>query len=104
MTKIKQYFIIIIIYYKLILSKFKEARNNFFLTDPPIPCKEDHNCIEFSNSLKNAFCHNGHCVCKTDKEIKNCSSADILHNRNRSAGTIIFPFFPFFLLICIKFI
>lgn len=58
--------------------------------DPPIPCKEDHNCIEFSNSLKNAFCHNGHCVCKTDKEIKNCSSADILHNRNRSAGAPIF--------------
>ncbi|XP_012141326.2 uncharacterized protein LOC100875601 [Megachile rotundata] len=56
--------------------------------DPAIPCSDSQGCIVSYNSMKNASCRNGFCVCNDGTTIKNCSSAELMHQTNRSAVAI----------------
>ena len=51
--------------------------------DPPIPCKNSTDCVQYSSALKDPTCMKGFCACKNGSEMKNCSSAEVaLQTRN----------------------
>ncbi|XP_017794137.1 PREDICTED: prion-like-(Q/N-rich) domain-bearing protein 25 [Habropoda laboriosa] len=52
--------------------------------DPPIPCHKIEDCVVFSQTIKDASCQDGFCVCKSGTETKYCSSVGIVHHSNRS--------------------
>ncbi|XP_076681512.1 uncharacterized protein LOC143375848 [Andrena cerasifolii] len=51
--------------------------------NPPIPCTNSTDCVQYSSALKDPSCTKGFCACKYGSEIKNCSSAEVaLQTRN----------------------
>ena len=57
--------------------------------DPPIPCKNSTDCVEYPSALKDPTCIKGFCACINGLEIRNCSSAKVgLQARNADSAAV----------------